>query len=151
MKGEQDVRGEPQQGGREAAPCDAGGPARRQAEEAEAEGFAEIAALTFLGWEWNDLTEARRKELADYFACVRIKNTREWKEEIVQIEGEDRRVAFVDRMLGEWRKDFARAFVQRVEYWLFGRSTSRSTSTMAIGCVRCFVNSRFRPCTSVVP
>ena len=32
------------------------------------DGFAEIAALTFLGWEWNDLTEERRKELADYFA-----------------------------------------------------------------------------------
>lgn len=102
------------------------------------EGFAEIAALTFLGWEWNDLTEERRKELADYFACVRIKNTREWKEEIVQIEGEDRRVAFVDRMLGEWRKDFARAFVQRVDYWLFGRKEPDPKH------VEIFVNNDYR-------
>ena len=84
------------------------------------EGFAEIAARTFLGWEWADLPEARRRELADYFSCVRIKNTREWKEEIVQVEGEDRRADFAARLLGEWRDDFAKAFVRRVDAWLFG-------------------------------
>ena len=84
------------------------------------EGFAEIAARTFLGWEWADLPEARRRELADYFSCVRIKNTREWKEEIVQVEGEDRRANFAARLLGEWRDDFAKAFVRRVDAWLFG-------------------------------
>ena len=84
------------------------------------EGFAEIAARTFLGWEWADLPEAQRRELADYFSCVRIKNTREWKEEIVQVEGEDRRADFAARLLGEWRDDFAKAFVRRVDAWLFG-------------------------------
>ena len=84
------------------------------------EGFAEIAARTFRGWEWADLPEAQRRELADYFSCVRIKNTREWKEEIVQVEGEDRRADFAARLLGEWRDDFAKAFVRRVDAWLFG-------------------------------
>ena len=85
------------------------------------DGFAEAAALTFLGWEWKDLSEARRRELAGYFSCVRIKNTREWKEEIVLVEGRDRRRDFAERMLGEWRRDFAAAFVKRVEWWLLGK------------------------------
>lgn len=84
------------------------------------EGYAEVAALTFLGKEWADIPEPMRKELVGYFECVRIKNTREWKEEIVQIEGEDRRVAFVDRLLGDWKDDFAKAFVKRIDYWFFG-------------------------------
>ena len=85
------------------------------------EGYAEVATRTFLGWEWADLSEARRRELADFFSCVRIKNTREWKEEIVLVEGEDRRADFVARLLGEWRDDFAKAFVRRVGAWFFGR------------------------------
>ena len=85
------------------------------------EGFAEAAARTFLGWEWADLPEARRRELAAFFACVRIKGTREWKEEVVLVEGEDRREAFAARLLGAWRADFARAFVRRVDAWLLGR------------------------------
>ena len=86
------------------------------------EGYAEAAARTFLGWEWKDLPEGRRKELADVFRCVRIKHTREWKEEIVRVEGDDLRPAFADRLLGEWRDDFARAFVRRVDFWMLGLS-----------------------------
>ena len=85
------------------------------------DGYAEAAALTFLGWEWKDVPEAMRKELAGYFSGVRIKNTREWKEEIVLIEGRDRRAEFADRMLGEWRHDFVGAFVKRVAWWMLGR------------------------------
>ena len=85
------------------------------------DGYAEVAALTFLGWEWKDVPDARKKELAGYFSCVQIKNTREWKEEIVQIEGRDRRGEFADRMLGEWRQDFVRAFAKRVAWWMLGR------------------------------
>ena len=84
------------------------------------EGFAEVAALTFLGWRWQDIPEARRKLLTSCFECVRIKNTREWKEEIVQVEGPDRRVKFVELMFGEFRRDFAAAMVKRVDHWLLG-------------------------------
>lgn len=85
-----------------------------------ATGFAEIAARTFLGKEFKTLTSSQQKELEYYFECVRIKSTREWKEEIVQIEGEDRRVEFVEKLLNDWKDDFARAFVQRIDYWFFG-------------------------------
>ncbi len=85
------------------------------------EGYAEVAARTFLGWEWKDLPEDRQKELSEFFSCIRIKNTREWKEEIVQVEGPDRRVAFVDRLFGDWKQDFAAAFVARIDHWLLGR------------------------------
>ena len=87
------------------------------------EGYAQVAVRTFLGWEWQDLSEDMRAELTAYFTCVRIKNTREWKEEIVRTEGPDRRPAFVDRMLGAWREDFAKAFVARVDFWLLGLDT----------------------------
>ena len=86
------------------------------------EGFAEAAVRTFLDRELKDMPEARRKELAEIFSCVRIKSTREWKEEIVRVEGEDRRSEFVERLLGEWRDDFARAFVRRVDFWMLGRA-----------------------------
>ena len=84
------------------------------------EGIAEVVALTFLGRKWEDVPEDERKQLASYFENVRVKNTREWKEEIVTVEGEDRRGAFCDRLLGEWKDRFAAAFVQRVDWWFFG-------------------------------
>ena len=85
------------------------------------EGFAEAVALTFLGERWQKVPGADVKALAPYFANVRVKNTREWKEEIVFVDGPDRRGEFCDRLLGEWRRDFAAAFVQRIDFWLFGR------------------------------
>ncbi|MCQ2394382.1 MAG: DUF1553 domain-containing protein [Kiritimatiellae bacterium] len=102
------------------------------------EGFAEVAALTFLGWQWQEVPAARQKELASYFACVRIKNTREWKEEIVQVEGPDRRAAFVKRLFGEWRNAFATAFVKRVDWWLLGRTEADPEH------VKIFVKNGFR-------
>ena len=102
------------------------------------EGFAEVAALTFLGWEWKSIPSSLQKELASYFACVRIKNTREWKEEIVQTEGHDRRGQFVKRLFGEWRKDFATAFVKRVDWWLLGRTEADPAH------VKIFIQNGFR-------
>jgi hypothetical protein len=60
-------------------------------------------------------------ELAGYFRNIRVKRTREWKEEVVLVEGEDLRPALADRLFGEWRQPFAAAFVRRVAWWLFGR------------------------------
>lgn len=85
------------------------------------EGYAEAAALTFLGWQWKEIPEQTRGELTGYFSAVRVKNTREWKEEVVLCEGHDRRGEFVQRLLGEWRDEFARAFVKRVHWWMLGR------------------------------
>jgi len=90
------------------------------------QGFAEAAALTFLGEDWRKVPGADLRQLAAYFDCIRIKNTREWKEEIVFTVGEDRRGAFCDRLLAEWRRPFAAAFVQRVDWWLFRRRKSSS-------------------------
>ena len=84
------------------------------------EGLAETALLTFLGENWNGVPGASIKAIAPYFANVQVKNTREWKEEIVTVEGDDRRGEFCDRLLGEWRRPFAAAFVQRIDHWLFG-------------------------------
>ena len=84
------------------------------------EGLAETVLLTFLGENWNKVPGASVKTVVPYFANVRIKDTREWKEEIVTVEGEDHRGEFCDRLLGEWRRPFAAAFVQRIDHWLFG-------------------------------
>ncbi len=88
------------------------------------EGLAEAAALTFLGEEYAELPAATQKEYAKYFSRVRVKNTREWKEEIVYLDPSDPTgptpVGFADWLLGPARDRFAAAFVQRVDWWLLG-------------------------------
>lgn len=95
------------------------------------EGFAEIAAQTFLGEDWRETTGLTPADLADYFASVRIKKTREWKEEIVLSEGPDRRGAFCDRLCSDWRNLFAASLVRRVDWWLFGRAAADSAHVAA--------------------
>ena len=88
------------------------------------EGLAEAAALTFLGEEYAELPASTQKEYAKYFSRVRVKNTREWKEEIVYLDPSDPSgptpVGFADWLLGPARDRFAAAFVQRVDWWLLG-------------------------------
>ena len=88
------------------------------------EGLAEAAALTFLGEEYAELPATTQKEYAKYFSRVRVKNTREWKEEIVYLDPSDPTgptpVGFADWLLGPARDRFAAAFVQRVDWWLLG-------------------------------
>ena len=88
------------------------------------EGLAEVAALTFLGEEYAELPPAKQKEYARYFGRVRVKNTREWKEEIVFLDPSDPSgptpAAFADYLLGPAREKFAAAFVQRVDWWMLG-------------------------------
>ena len=86
------------------------------------EGYAEAAAQTFLGEGWRAVPGT--EGLADYFRSVRVKTTREWKEEVVLVEGEDRRPAFCARLFGEWREAFAAAFVRRVDGWLLSRAAA---------------------------
>ena len=87
------------------------------------EGLAEAAAATFLGENYADLPENTRAEYAKYFRRVRIKNTREWKEEIVYLDPSQdgpTPAAFADYLLGPARDKFAAAFVQRVDWWMLG-------------------------------
>ncbi len=87
------------------------------------EGLAEAATATFLGENYADLPEKTRAEYANYFRRVRIKNTREWKEEIVYLDPSQdgpTPAAFADYLLGPARDKFARAFVQRVDWWMLG-------------------------------
>ena len=88
------------------------------------EGYAAAAAQTFLGESWCAAHAAEIPALADYFRSVRVKTTREWKEEIVLSEGDDRRAAFCDRLFGEWRQTFATALAERVDRWMLGRASA---------------------------
>ncbi|MBR6586589.1 MAG: DUF1549 domain-containing protein, partial [Kiritimatiellae bacterium] len=53
------------------------------------EGWAEAVAQTFLGIAPADLDRKRKSAFASCLSNVRIKNTREWKEEIVYVDGVD--------------------------------------------------------------
>lgn len=85
------------------------------------EGFAEAVALTFLGEDWKSLPGISLEDIIPYFDNIRIKHTREWKEEIVTVDGDDRRDEFYRRLTGEWHRQFAAALVQRIDWWLFGK------------------------------
>ena len=84
------------------------------------EGWAEATAQTFLGIPPATLPAERRKEMASYFSNLKLKSTREWKEEIVYVDGEDRRGALCDRLFGEWREETSDAFLSLVRGWMFG-------------------------------
>lgn len=84
------------------------------------EGWAEAAAQTFLGIAPAALAPERRAALAAYFANVKIKNTREWKEEIVYVDGSDRRGELCDRLFVDSRAEVVAAFRRRLRGWLFG-------------------------------
>ena len=89
------------------------------------EGWAEATAQTFLGIPPAELAPARREELAQFFANLKIKNTREWKEEIVYVDGPDRRGELCDRLFGAERQTVANAFQRCIRRWIFGpESTS---------------------------
>ena len=93
------------------------------------EGWAEAAAQTFLGIPPAELSAARRAEFAAFFANVRVKDTREWKEEIVYVEGTDRRGEFCDRLFGADRAETAAAFRKLVRGWIFGSDSPTGASS----------------------
>ena len=89
------------------------------------EGWAEATAQVFLGIPPADLDDATRRRFADFLANVKIKNTREWKEEIVYVEGKDRRGELCDLLFGERRADVADAFVRRIRGWFYGADNAK--------------------------
>ena len=82
--------------------------------------WAEAVAQTFLGIPPDDLPPGQRAEIARHFESLRIKTTREWKEEIVFSEGHDRRAELCDDIFGRCRADVAAAFHTLVRGWMFG-------------------------------
>ena len=87
------------------------------------EGWAEAVAQTFLGIAPDALPAERRASMVRHFAALRIKNTREWKEEIVYLDPSQdgpTPAAFAEYLLGPARDKFAAAFVQRVDWWMLG-------------------------------
>ena len=92
----------------------------RATDKRSPDGWAEAVAQTFLGLPPDRLPSARRAELAKPFENLCIKNTREWKEEIVFVDGPDRRAALCDHLFGDCRAEVAAAFHARLRGWLFG-------------------------------
>ncbi len=84
------------------------------------EGWAEATAQTFLGIPPDQLKAEIRTKIADFFTNVRIKNTREWKEEIVYVDGPDRRGELCDHLFTARRPAVAAAFQRRIRGWIFG-------------------------------
>ncbi len=84
------------------------------------EGWAEATAQTFLGIPPYKLEPALKKKIASFFSGVKIKETREWKEEIVYVDGIDKRGELCDLLFGGQRTDVALAFENTIRHWIFG-------------------------------
>ncbi len=97
------------------------------------EGWAEAVAQTFLGIPPAGLPPSRRASMAKYFESLRIKNTREWKEEVVFAEGSDRRDELCDEVFGACRAEVSSAFRALVRGWVFGPDESRSSARGRLG------------------
>jgi len=97
------------------------------------EGWAEAVAQTFLGIPPDALPEKQRAEMAKYLESVRIKSTREWKEEVVFSEGQDRRAELCDLLFGRRRADVAAAFHALVRGWIFGPGGNQPAAAGRLG------------------
>lgn len=97
----------------------------RATDKRNPDGWAEVVAQTFLGIAPADLSGSMRKKFAGFFSNLRIKNTREWKEEIVYSEGRDLRSELCECIFLDNRQSVADAFVMRVREWIFGPQAGR--------------------------
>lgn len=85
------------------------------------EGIAGAVALTFLGNRFEQWPETKRKEFAALFKPIQYKITREWKEEIVYWRNATANPNQIAALVVIGHPDFARAVVNRVWFWFFGR------------------------------
>jgi hypothetical protein len=99
------------------------------------EGWAEAVAQTFLGVPPAELSREKKAAFAALLSNVRIKNTREWKEEIVYVEGADRRPELCERLFRRERQAVAEAFIARLRRWIFGPSAApaRPAAARSVG------------------
>jgi uncharacterized protein DUF1553/uncharacterized protein DUF1549 len=114
----------------------------RAVQSRDAEALAEAAGLTFMGVRTGSWEPERRAGMAAFFSRVAYKRTREWKEEIVFPDpapagpldavfpdgravriapSDDPREVFADWLIRAENPWFARAVVNRIWAWLFGR------------------------------
>ena len=98
----------------------------RATDRRDPDGWAEAVAQTFLGVVPRDLDSGKRKFLSSCLSCVHIKKTREWKEEIVFAEGDDRRGELCDWLFAENRDAVAAAFAARLRRWIFGPEAAKA-------------------------
>ena len=101
----------------------------RATDKRNPDGWAEATAQTFLGIPPEKLDAGRRADLARFFTNVRIKDTREWKEEIVYVEGKDARGALCDKLFRAQRDEVAAAFQARIRAWIFGPQAAAAKPT----------------------
>lgn len=108
-------------------------------------GLAKMVLLTTMNMRESALPEDVFNDFANLFKCIRYKSTYEWKEEIVYNDyiptvftaalpdgtcltvdtaRQDPRRIFADWLLDDRNPYFARAFVNRVWHWVFGRGIS---------------------------
>ena len=108
----------------------------------EPAGRAAAVALTFMGTRFELWPVRQREAMAAFFSKIAYKKTAEWKEEIVYPDprktdafdatfpdgksvriaaGDDPRLVFTDWLVSKENPWFARAIVNRVWSWFFGR------------------------------
>ena len=92
----------------------------RATDRRDPDGWADAVAQTFLGISPADLDRKRKTSFASCLSNVRIKNTREWKEEVVYVDGIDRRPELCDMLFLQNRQAVADAFLMRIRRWIFG-------------------------------
>lgn len=104
--------------------------------------IADAVALTFMGARYEDWPAEQQEQMARFFSRVAFKGTAEWKEEIVYLDpapcepftatfpdgttvriepDQDPRAVFADWLITPENPWFARAAVNRLWFWLFGR------------------------------
>lgn len=114
----------------------------RAVQDRTPEGIAAAIALTFMGARFDKWPEEQQSGTAAFFSRITYKKTDEWKEEIVCLDpaaagplqarfpdgsdievaaGVDPRQTFADWLITPENPWFARAAVNRVWAWLFGR------------------------------
>jgi hypothetical protein len=104
--------------------------------------LARAVALTFMGTRLDQFTQDHRAGMETFFSHIAFKGTAEWKEEIVFLDpqprddqravfpdgskatirsDQDPRMVFADWLIAPGNPWFARAIVNRIWAWLFGR------------------------------
>ena len=105
----------------------------RATDQRTPEGWADAVAQTFLGIPPGGLPPCRRAAMAKRLESLRIKNTREWKEEIVFAEGSDSRAELCDEVFGDCHAEVEAAFRTLVRGWIFGPNSKAGAKGCRMG------------------